>query len=70
VFYFQDAIENNGIHVTFTIRIQTPSQLQAMVSLGNNGAVSMDATFSTNDVKFHLLTLMVFDAHCTRMLVA
>jgi hypothetical protein len=36
-----------------------------MVSLGDNGAISMDATFNTNDVKFHLFTLMVFDAHHT-----
>jgi hypothetical protein len=50
--------------------MQTPSQLQAMVSLGDNGAISMDATFSTNDVKFHLFTLMVFDAHRIGMLVA
>ncbi len=70
VFYFQDASEDNGIHVPFTRRIQTPFQLQAMVSLGDNGAISMDATFDTNDVKFHLFTLMVFDAHHTRMLVA
>ncbi len=63
MFYFQDASEDNGIHVPFTIRIQTPSQLQAMVSLGDNGAISMDATFGINDVKFHLFTLMVFDAH-------
>jgi hypothetical protein len=63
VFYFQDASEDNGIHVPFTIGIQTPSQLQAMVSLGDNRAISMDATFGTNDVKFHLFTLMVFDAH-------
>jgi hypothetical protein len=41
-----------------------------MVSLNDNGAISMDATFGTNDVKFHLLTLMVFDAHCTVVLVA
>jgi hypothetical protein len=34
-----------------------------MVSLNDNGAISMDATFGTNDVKFHLFTLMVFDAH-------
>jgi len=27
VFYFQDANEDNGIHVPFTIGIQTPSQL-------------------------------------------
>jgi len=70
VFYFQDASEDDGIHVPFTIEIQTPSQLQAMVSLGDNGAISMDATFGTNDVKFHLFTLMVFDAHCTRVSVA
>jgi hypothetical protein len=38
-----------------------------MVSLGDNGLISMDATFDTNDVKFHLFTLMVFDAHRTRM---
>jgi hypothetical protein len=41
-----------------------------MVSLGDNGAISMDATFNTNDVKFHLFTLMVFNAHHTRTLVA
>jgi hypothetical protein len=63
VFYFQDASEDNGIHVPFTIGIQTSSQLQAMVSLGDNGAISMNATFGTNDVKFHLFTLMVFYAH-------
>ncbi len=70
VFYFQGASEDNGIHVPFTIGIQTPFQLQAMVSLGDNEAISMDATFDTNDVKFHLFTLMVFDAHRTRVLVA
>ncbi len=69
VFYFQNVSENNGIHIPFTIGIQTPSQLQAMVSLGDNGAISMDATFGTNDVKFHLFTLMVFDAHHIGMLV-
>jgi hypothetical protein len=63
VFYFQYVSKDNEIHVPFTIGIQTPSQLQALVSLGDNGAISMDATFDTNDVKFHLFTLMVFDAH-------
>jgi hypothetical protein len=70
VFYFQDASEDDGIHVPFTIGIQTSSQLQAMVSLSDNGAISMDATFNTNDVKFHLFTLMVFDAHRNGVLVA
>ncbi len=34
------------------------------------GHISMDATFGTNDVKFHLFTLMLFDAHHTKVLVA
>jgi len=55
VFYFQNANKNNGIDVPFTIGIQTPSQLQAMVSLGDNGAISMDATLDINDVKSSLL---------------
>ncbi len=70
MFYFQNASEDNGIHVPFIIKIQTLFQLQAMVSLGDNGTISMDVTFGTNDVKFHLLTLMVFDAHRIRMLIA
>ncbi len=67
VFYFQYVDEVNGIKVPFAIGIQTPSQLQSMVSLGDNGVISMDATFNTNDVKFHFFTLMVFDAHHTRI---
>jgi len=70
VFYFQDENKDNGIHVPFTIRIQTPFQLQTMVSLSDNGAISMDTTFNTNDVKFHLFTLTVFDAHRIGMPVA
>jgi len=70
VFYFQDATKDNEIHVPFTIGIQTPSQLQTMVSLCENGAILMNVTFDTNDVKFHLFTLMVFNAHCIGVLVA
>jgi len=40
-----------------------------MVSLSDNGAISMHATFGINDVKFHLFTLMMFDAHHTRLLI-
>jgi hypothetical protein len=36
VFYFQDASEDNEVHVPSTIGIQTSSQLQAMVSLCGN----------------------------------
>ncbi len=69
MFYFQDVSEDNGIHVPFTIKIQTPSQLQGMVSLGDNETISMEATLNTNDVKFHLFTLMVFDAHRIGVLI-
>ncbi len=41
-----------------------------MVSLSDNGAISMDATFDTIDVKYHLFTLIVFDAHRTKVLGA
>jgi hypothetical protein len=41
-----------------------------MVSLNDNGAISMDVTFDTNDVKFHLFTLIVFDSHRTGVPVA
>jgi hypothetical protein len=41
-----------------------------MVSLSDNGAISMDATFGTNDMKLHLFTLMVFNAHRIGMSVA
>ncbi len=36
-----------------------------MLSYGHNDAISMDATFGTNDMKFHLFTLMGFDDHHT-----
>jgi hypothetical protein len=36
-----------------------------MLSYGHNGAIFMDATFGTNDMKFHLFTLMGFDDHRT-----
>jgi hypothetical protein len=34
-----------------------------MFAYGHNGTISMDATFGTNDVKYHLFTLMGFDVH-------
>jgi hypothetical protein len=41
-----------------------------MFSCGNNGAISMDATFGINDMKFYLFTLMCFGAHCTSVPLA
>jgi hypothetical protein len=65
VFFFQDVGEINKTQVPFTIGIQTPTQCESMLSYGHNSAISMDATFGTNDMKFHLFTLMGFDDHRT-----
>jgi len=51
MFFFQDVNEINGTQVPFTIGIQTPTQCESMLSYGHNGAISMDATFGTNDMK-------------------
>jgi len=65
VFFFQDVGEINGAQVPFTIGNQTPIQCESMLSYGHNDAISMDVTFGTNDMKFHLFTLMAFDDHRT-----
>ncbi len=70
MFFFQDVGEINGTQVLFTIGIQTLTQCESMLSYGHNGAISMDATFGTNDMKFHLFTLMGFDDHCMGVLLA
>jgi hypothetical protein len=57
--------EVKGIQVSFTIGIQTPMQLQTMFQFSHNMLISMDATFGTNNVKYHLLTLMAFYFHHT-----
>ncbi len=63
MFFFQDVGEINGTQVQFTIGIRTPTQCESMLSYGYNGAIFMDATFGTYDMKFHLFTLMGFDDH-------
>jgi hypothetical protein len=63
VLFFQNVGEINGTQVPFTIGIQTPIQCDSILSYGHNGAISMDATFGTNDMKFHLFTLTGFDDH-------
>jgi hypothetical protein len=69
-FFFQDVGEINGTQVPFTIGIQTPTQCESMLSYGHNGAIFMDATFGTNDMKFHLFTLMAFLNHHINVLLA
>ena len=45
-------------------------QFEAMLGRTNNGAISMDATFGTNHIKFHLFILMTFDDFCNGVLIA
>jgi hypothetical protein len=52
VFVFQDVDEINQIQIPFTMGIQIPTQCESILSYGHNGAISMDATFGTNDMKF------------------
>ncbi len=68
--FFQDVDEINETQVPFTIGIQTSIQCESMLSYGHNGAISMDAPFGTNDMKFHLFTLTVFDDHRTNVPLA
>jgi len=70
VFFLQDVGEINGTQVPLTIGIQTPIQCESMLSYGHNGAIFMDTTFGTNDMKFHLFTLMGFDDHRTSVPIA
>jgi hypothetical protein len=65
VFFSQDVGEINRTWIPFTISIQTPTQCESMLSYGHNGVISMDATFGTNDMKFHLFSLIRFDDHRT-----
>ncbi len=41
-----------------------------MLQFGHSGFISMDAMFGTNDVKYHLFTLMAFDFHHIGVLIA
>ncbi len=63
VSFFQDFGEIKETQIPFTIGIQTPTQYESTLSYGLNGANSIGATFGTNDMKFHLFTLMRYDDH-------
>ncbi len=70
MFFLQDVNEMNKTQVPLTIGIQTPTQCESMLSYGHNDAIYMDSTFGTNDMKFHLFTLMGFDDHRTSVPLA
>jgi hypothetical protein len=63
VFYLEEVDKINGIQVPFSLGFQTPMQCQSMLAYAHNGSISMETIFGTNDVKYHLFTLMGFDAH-------
>ena len=45
----------------FILGIPKQWQFEAMLRWANHGAISMDVTFGTNHMKFHLFTLVVFN---------
>jgi hypothetical protein len=67
---FPIASEINKIQIPFTIGIQISTQCEFVLSYGHNNVISMDATFGTNDMTFHVFTLMGFDYHCTSVFLA
>ena len=59
VFFSQD--RDDIVGYLFILGIQMQWQFEAILRWTNRGAISMDATFGTNHMKFHLFTLMVID---------
>lgn len=57
IFFYQDSDAGRG--VPFTIGIQTLWQKDTVLKYGKNSCISMDATFGTNDLMYHLFTLVV-----------
>jgi hypothetical protein len=45
------------------LKSHSATQCESILPYGHNGAIFMDVTFGTNDMKFHLFTLMGFDDH-------
>jgi hypothetical protein len=45
----------------FTLGIRTPWQLQCLLKYGQSGKKFKTTTFGSNDLKFHLFILVVFD---------
>ena len=59
VFYYQNGDTTGG--VTETNGVQTLWQKITLLKYRKDGCNSMDATFGTNDLMYHLFTLVVFD---------
>ncbi|MCO5587623.1 hypothetical protein L7F22_041572 [Adiantum nelumboides] len=59
-FYYQPM--NGSDDDAFILGIQTRWQLEMFSKYGHNSLLAMDATFGTNKYKFHLYTILVFDA--------
>ena len=68
IFYYQNGDATGG--VSFTIGIQTPWQKTTLLKYENDGCISMDATFGTNDLMYHLFILVDFDKWHNRTTIA
>eukprot|EP01018_Ginkgo_biloba_P028672 Gb_13400 [translate_table: standard] len=54
----------------FILGIQSTSQLEQMVKFGKNNLIATDSTFGTNNLKYPLFTLIVFDTHHNGVIIA
>ncbi len=59
IFFYQNEDATGYVH--FTIGIQISWQKSTLLKYGKDGCIAMDATFGTNDLMYHLFTLVVFD---------
>ncbi|KAI5008589.1 hypothetical protein ZWY2020_009637 [Hordeum vulgare] len=57
VFFFEDFSDND----TFVLGIQTDWQLQQMIQYGNRGLLASDSKFGTNNLKYPVHSILVFD---------
>ena len=64
MFYYQNDDATGG--VSFTIGIQTPCQKTTILKYEKDGCIYMDATFSTNDLIYHLFNMVVFVSDTTK----
>ena len=64
VFYYQNDDATTG--VPFIICIQTPLQKTTLLKYRRDECISMDPTFGTNDLMYHLFTLVVLMSDTTK----
>lgn len=68
VFIYQE--QSAADNVDFILGLQTDWQLDMMLKFGHDRLLAMNSTLGTNEFKFHLYTILVFDQHHSGIPVA